>query len=261
MTPAWPRLLLVLPGGLLACDGAVLVARGNVDLGTLLPVALGSALLAMALWQAPLARWRQGARWRIHLWRAGWAACAAWVLSLLGFWALAMQTRGVEPTSAGPVDAIVVLGAGIQDGQPRPTLAARLDTAAAVAQRQPAALIAVCGGKAWDEADTEAEVMARYLQQRHGIAPDRIVMEAQSTSTALNLQLVRPLLQTRGVAATAPIALVSSDFHLPRAQRVAQRQGFSRVVGVAAPTPLSIRPNAWLREYFATLSSWALREG
>lgn len=262
MTPAWLRaLLLVLPGVLLVADGATLLAWGNVDLGTLLPAALGALLLATAARWTPLSRWRRSARWRQRLWQAGWAGLALWLASLLGFWFVALRAPGVQPEDAGPVAAIVVLGAGIQDGQPRPTLAARLDAAAALAQRQPAALIAVCGGKAWDETDTEAQVMARYLQQRHGIAPERIVMEVQSTSTALNLQLVRPVLQSRGVPTTAPMALVSSDFHLPRAVRVAQRQGFPQMVAVAAPTPLSTRYNAWLREYFATLSSWVLREG
>ena len=159
------------------------------------------------------------------------------------------------------MQAIVVLGAGIQNGQPRPALAARLDTAAALARLQPEALIAVCGGQVWGTTDTEAEVMARYLQERHGIAPERLVLEKDSTSTELNLALSRPLLEARGVAATVPLALVTSDFHLPRALRIAQRHGFTHMVPVAAPTPLATRYNAWLREYFATLSSWVLNEG
>ena len=48
---------------------------------------------------------------------------------------------------------------------------------------------------------------------------------------------------------------------LERALRIAQRHGFTHMVPVAAPTPLATRYNAWLREYFATLSSWVLNEG
>ena len=254
------RGLLALAGAVLLVDGAVLMLLGHFNLGTMLPAALGAMLLAMAAQWNRLARWRQSHPRRQRLWRMGWWGLAAWLLSMSVFWVV-LRDAGVAPAEVPPVQAIVVLGGGIRDGQPRPALAARLDTAAALARLQPAALIAVCGGQVWGEADTEAQVMARYLEQRHGIAPERLVLEAQSTSTELNLALGRPLLQARGVPATAPLALVTSDFHLPRALRIARRHGFTAMVPVAAPTPLATRYNAWLREYFATLSSWALREG
>ena len=57
-----------------------------------------------------------------------------------------------------------------------------------------------------------------------------------------------------------PIAIVSSDFHLWRALRTAQQQGYTQAIGVAAPTPRLTRFNGWLREYFAVASSWALGE-
>lgn len=261
MTAMAVRTLLALVGGALFLDGAVLMVLRHFNLGTMLPVALGALFLAFAVWWAPLARWRHHDRRRQQWWRAGWWGMAAWTLSVVVFWVFFLRGAGVSPAEAPPVQAIVVLGAGIQNGQPRPALAARLDTAAALARLQPAALVAVCGGPVWGTTDTEAEVMARYLQQRHGIPPARLVLEKQSTSTALNLAGVRPLLQARGVAATAPLALVTSDFHLPRALRIARHHGFADMVPVAAPTPLATRYNAWLREYFATLSSWVLREG
>jgi hypothetical protein len=45
-----------------------------------------------------------------------------------------------------------------------------------------------------------------------------------------------------------------------RAQRIARKVGYAQVLPVAAPTPLYIRYNAWLREYFAFASSWLLGE-
>lgn len=254
------RMALATVGALLFVDGAVLMALGQINLGTLLPALLGAPLLAMAVWWTPLAHWRLQQPWRQRWWRLAWWSMAAWLFSVAVFWAW-LHGAGVAPAQAPAVQAIVVLGAGIRDGSPRPALAARLDTAAALARLQPTALIAVCGGKPWGEEDTEAAVMARYLQQRHGIAPERLVLEQASTSTEENLALGRPLLQARGVPVTAPVALVTSDFHLPRAQRIAERLGYTATVPVAAPTPLSSRYNAWLREYFATLSSWVLREG
>lgn len=255
------RWALCLVGGVLLVDGVVLLALGHTDLGALLPAALGMALGALAAGWGRVAAWRQtGPAWRQRLWSMGWWGVLLWLVSLAVFWA-SLPSAGEAPAAAPPVSAIVVLGGAIHEGRPRATLQARLDTAAALARLQPGAVLAVCGGKVRGEADTEAAAMAGYLQQRHGIAASRILLEGESTSTALNLQRVGPLLQARGTAVTEPIALVTSDFHMPRALRIAQRQGFVHMVPVAAPTPLHVRYNAWLREYFATLSSWALREG
>ena len=97
----------------------------------------------------------------------------------------------------------------------------------------------------------------------HEAAPDELLGHWTSKNAwgePLNLQLSRPLLQARLIDATAPMAMVSSDFHLMRAMAMARQQGLTDVVPVAAATPLATRYNAWLREYFAMLSSWVLGE-
>lgn len=250
------RTLVFAGSAVLLADAVVLMMWNHFNVGVLVPGVLGAVGLLL-VW-----RWPQVQYWRHRhatLWKWGWSALALWALSVLVFWSQLLGT-GLQPSQVPPVDAIVVLGSGTHDGQPRPVLAQRLDTAAQLARLQPMALIAVCGGIDWGETESEAAVMARYLLERHGISPERLVMEGESTSTELNLQLSRPLLQERGVDATAPMALVSSDFHLMRAMGMARQQGLSGMVPVAAPTPLATRYNAWLREYFAAISSWALGE-
>lgn len=254
-----PRWLLGLPSAVLLVDAAVLMAMGHFNVGVLVPAVLGAVGVLLA-WQWPAVQsWRHARRSHARLWALGWGLFALWVVSLLIFWSRLLGT-GLQPAQVPPVDAIVVLGSGTLAGQPRPVLAARLDTAAQLARLQPMAVIAVCGGVDWGEQESEAAVMARYLQERHGIAAERLVLEGESTSTELNLQLSRPLLQARGVAADAPVAMVSSDFHLMRAMGMARQQGLTGMLPVAAPTPLATRYNAWLREYFAMLSSWVLGE-
>ena len=54
--------------------------------------------------------------------------------------------------------------------------------------------------------------------------------------------------------------LVTSDFHTLRAGLIARRAGYTAVTTLGADTPLYLRYNIWLREYFAFLSSWALNE-
>ena len=70
----------------------------------------------------------------------------------------------------------------------------------------------------------------------------------------------QPVLAVRGVTVADPVVVVTSDFHTLRAQAIARRQGWQQVQAVGAPTPLYLRYNAWLREYFALASSRVLGE-
>ncbi|KAF7276664.1 hypothetical protein GWI33_009941 [Rhynchophorus ferrugineus] len=158
------------------------------------------------------------------------------------------------------VKAIIVLGSGIEGDQPTPTLAKRLDRAAQIAQQQQQTWIIVSGGIGFNKQYSEAEVMSNYLKPRYHIADTRILQESQSTSTELNLKHSRPILAAHHITMTDPIAIVSSDFHLLRARAIAKKQGYQNVVMYGAETPISIRYNAWLREYFAFISGWLLRE-
>ncbi|WP_432260442.1 YdcF family protein [Cupriavidus sp. TMH.W2] len=87
-----------------------------------------------------------------------------------------------------------------------------------------------------------------------------ITFQQLNASTEENLVFSRRLLEEQGVAAADPIVVVTSDFHVQRALRIARKAGFGEVAGVGAGTPLYLRYNAWLREYFAAISGWVLRE-
>lgn len=246
-------------GLVLLGDALVLMAHGMFNLGVTLPAALGLLLLAGSCWHAGIARLLQRKPRLRRLWWLSWAAFGLWLASLLLFWAqLLMHTQ--PPAATSPLQAIVVLGSATRDGQPSPTLALRLDKAAQLAQQHPQALVVTSGGVDFGEKESEGAVMARYLRQRHGIEARRLVLEERSTSTELNLAWSLPLLRERGVAPDAPIAIVTSDFHTLRAGWIARRNGYGQAITAGAPTPLSIRPNAWLREYFAVLSGWVLGE-
>ena len=142
---------------------------------------------------------------------------------------------------------------------PSPTLLARLDLALQQAARYPDVPVVVSGGTGFGGHPSEAQVMGGYLRA-HGLAAGRILQEERSTSTDENLRFSRPLLAAHGVDASAPVRLVTSDFHTIRARWIARRAGYSRVQAVGAPTPLYVRYNAWLREYFAFVSGFVLRE-
>lgn len=259
LQPLWLRVLCGVIGALLLGDAVVLMGYGMFNVGILVPAVIGAVLLAMLIWRKRLSEMLARHSTLRKIWRWGWILFALWLISLLVFWLRIAEQMHAEKTQQ-PVDAIIVLGSATRDGQPSQTLAHRLDVAAALAKVQPNALIATSGGVDFGETESEGRIMARYLEQRHGIAPARLIMEERSTSTALNLSLSMELLAAHDLSADAHIAIVTSDFHTPRAQWIADKVGLQNAHTVGAPTPLSIRFNAWLREYFAVASSWVLRE-
>lgn len=68
------------------------------------------------------------------------------------------------------------------------------------------------------------------------------------------------ILEQQGLNQHATLAIVTSDFHTLRAAAIARKQGYDHFQMISAPTPLSTRYNAWLREYFAYISGWVLKE-
>ncbi|MBP7451551.1 MAG: YdcF family protein [Ottowia sp.] len=256
----WASWLLGGLGAVLAIDGLVLLlGLGLSSFGVTFPLLIGLALTVWAFQRRRIRAWVQGARWRRGWWRVGCLALGIWLLTLVVFFVALSR----QPTGAGglqpPVRAVIVLGSGTPGGQPSPPLRARLDLALDIAARFPQALVAVSGCVDFGETRSEGQVMGDYLRAK-GLAAIRIVQEEASTSTELNLKLSQPVLAARGVGLNDPVVVVTSDFHTWRAQRIAQRQGWQQVQTVGAPTPLYIRYNAWLREYFAIASSTLLGE-
>lgn len=250
----------LITGVVLLGDALVLMARGMFNLGVTLPAALGLLFIGSSWQRAAIARRLHANAWLRRIWWLGWAALALWLVSLLVFWAHLLSAAS-GPAPDQPLKAIVVLGSATRDGQPSLTLAQRLDRAAVLAASQPQALVLTSGGVDFGETESEGAIMARYLQQRHGLAARRLLKEERSTSTVLNLAWSLPLLRERGVdPQQAPIAIVTSDFHTLRTGWIAERAGYARAFTVGAPTPLTIRFNAWLREYFAVMSGWILGE-
>lgn len=239
-------------GALLLVDGLWLMVLDKTNFGTVLPVIIGLVLLLWAFkrkaWQAYLAQ----SSLLTVAWRVVVTGFAAWLISVLVFFVW-LGTRTAPAPSAAP-RVIVSLGSGLVNNQPTPTLVARLDEVLRLAQQYPNTQVMTTGGVGRGQTISEAQAMANYLIS-HGLAPQRLLFETHSTSTYENLLFARELLTP-----DTPILITSSDFHLPRAEKIAMRV-YLNVVGTSpAPTPLQIRYNAWLREYFAFVSGWILNE-
>ena len=252
------RVFLGLLGSFLLIDAVYLFTRSVTNFGSQLPFVAGLILIVLA-WQ-----WR---RWhallQTHtalrtLWRLACVGGALWLLSLIAFFAYIAKSQDTALSGFQPV-AILVLGSSAVNGKPQPTLALRLDKAVALYKQLPNAVIVPSGGVDRNETISEAAAMSNYMQAR-GVPAQAIAIEDKSRSTYENFIFTKALLKARGLGDNPAVLVVSSDFHLLRASFIAQRAGLTHVRYAGSETPLYMRYNAMLREYFAFASGWLLGE-
>ena len=250
----WPFRLQALLGLALILDTLILLAFRRTNAGAILPGCLGTFLL-WRLWNAArIQAWRKNPRFD-RLWRLGRVATYAWLLSLAAFFALIATQPSARELQHTP-DYLIVLGAGLIHSEPTPMLQERLEVAFELARRFPASRIVVSGGQGPDEDRSEAEAMREGLLDL-GLTASRILNESRSRNSSENLRFSRDIIEADGGSAkTSAIAIVTSDFHVLRVARLARHLGFERVELAPSPTPISIRLNAWLREYFSWIKAW-----
>lgn len=150
-----------------------------------------------------------------------------------------------------PDDAtIMVLGGGVSNGEPSRTLACRLDVALDVAVRHPQATFVLTGGPTPDGITNEAEAMREYLCA-HGMSRERMLLEPRARNTRENVANSMGIAREHGL--DEPSFVVTSDYHVFRALRIATKMG-RELGGIPAPTPLSGRLQQWCREVITVLA-------
>lgn len=254
------RIAFAITGAIIIVDCVALMAVGKVNFGSVVPCAIGVVFITHSLYWHRIRRIVSQRPMLNRVWYGLWGLFGVWLLSFGVFIGLLQQQIHRSSQPVPEVAAVIVLGSGTVDGQPTPTLAQRLDAAVPIIQAQSNALVITSGGVGFGRERSEANIMATYLTETHGIAFTRILQEGNSTSTEENLSHSEVILQTNGISIAEPIAIVTSDFHTVRAAAIARHQGYKQPITVASSTPLSIRYNAWFREYFAFVSGWILGE-
>ena len=254
------RILLLIVGIIITIDCAVLMIIGKINFGSVVPFIIGVIFVIHGIYWERIRRFIRHHPLFKRVWYGLWGLFILWLISFMVFvWSLQQQIeRSQQPAPA--VAAIIILGSGTVAGKPTPTLAKRLDTAVPIINAQSNALVVTSGGVGFQRTRSEADIMATYLNDAHDISFERILQEGKSTSTEENLRNSQTLLAAHDISSSAPIAIVTSDFHTIRAAAIARHQGYQQPITVASPTPLSIRYNAWFREYFAFASGWLLGE-
>lgn len=240
----WITILFLLGLGLIA------IPNGMRFTGFLL-------LWTAALWVVWLAltRWAKRSktgRWCRRIYSGGLAA----VLAVLCAFETAIVFRGEADNSAIPVDAVIVLGAGVNGETPSAALWSRIRAAEDYLKKHPDVPVVLSGGQGPGEEITEAEAMRRALWTGSETENARYLLEERSTSTAENFRFSKEILEEYGLDTdTAVIAVVTNDFHCFRTHLIAQRAGL-RTIDVPAELPWWwLTANYYVREAFALVKT------
>ncbi len=160
---------------------------------------------------------------------------------------------GIRPPETGEHEYAIVLGCGLFGEAPSWLLAERLKTAEEYAWQYPNCKLILSGGQGRGEAISEAEAMRRWLVQK-GISQERLILEAQSRNTYENLRNSNQILDARDGEIVHDCLIISNDFHLYRARRLAKIVGINTDT-LAAPTPVGT-VGMFLREGISVIFSW-----
>ena len=141
---------------------------------------------------------------------------------------------------------LLVLGARYRENGPSKALRYRLDAAKAYMEAHPKVKAVLSGGQGDDEPCTEAEGMRKYL---FDIPDERFVLEGKSRTTIEN---IRNSLKLTG---NVPVAVVTNNFHMYRALKLARYGGYTDVSGIAADSSLFYFPYNMTREVLAVIKN------
>lgn len=151
----------------------------------------------------------------------------------------------------GNVEYLVVLGAQVRGTKVTKSLARRLDAAYKYAKEHEDVLVIVSGGQGKGEDLSEAEAMKKYLVKL-GLSEGRIIMEDKSTTTKENLIFSYEKIGNPD----AKVAVVTNNFHVYRAMKLARKLNYKDVQGLAGRSDEVLFINYMAREAFAILKEY-----
>ncbi len=236
----------------LACAGLALVFIPNGMRFT------GYLLLGiLVVWKLGLFLHRRADRfrtWKICE-RVFFAGLTLGIVTLAGIEAAIVFWGGADNSNL-PVDAVIILGAGVNGETPSAALWSRIRAAEGYLEAHPEVPVVLSGGQGPGEAISDAEAMRRALWKGDEAEDARFLLEERSTNTAENFRFSKTLLEENGLnLETAAVAVVTNDFHCFRAHMIARKQGL-KTVGVPAELPWWwLTVNYYLREAFAVVKT------
>jgi len=150
-------------------------------------------------------------------------------------------------------DHVILLGGGVRkDGTLPKSVKYRAEATAGYLQKHSDVMVVVSGGKRPYQLQAEAPALKAYLVGE-GIEENRILVDSKALDTIQNLENSASLLAEFNNCTVADIlesnvVLVSSRFHIARAERIARRMGFKKVYGVGSKIASISVLNSYARE-------------
>lgn len=153
-------------------------------------------------------------------------------------------------------DYVILLGGGIdKDGKLPASVITRVEKAAEYLNHNPESICVVTGGTLKWLPYPEAPELKNQLVLR-GVEENRILVEDKALDTIQNFQLSVKMLSEYKKADVSEILktstiIVTSRFHLRRAERLAHRIGFTDIKGIPAKCPAIYVLHNYFREICA----------
>lgn len=242
------RAVLFILGLFFFIDSAFMATVSNFTIGTILTMSVGILFICSGVFYNQIKEITRRGFLRILRWLV---ICGLiFSFSLCGF----IFAYGNIQTAQHSEDIIMVLGCAVHGTIPSQPLAARLDSAIDEYEKNPSAYILVSGGQGFQEDISEGQAMENYLILK-GIPEDKIIKEDKSTSTNENFKFSKEILDEQ--FGNYSIAIVTNDFHLYRAHRIAKLSGLD-VNRIKAKTPWYSAPMMYSREVLAVLKLWII---
>ena len=152
------------------------------------------------------------------------------------------------PDGLPDTDELAIVALGFQlapDGSMRDELVQRLKVVLNSAEKYPRAMIVCTGGgtASENESVTEAGRMAEWLTE-HGVAPERVIVEDKSRTTAQNAMFTLDILEKRHPQ-VRQLAIVSSDYHIATGTLLFGAESVLRAEKAGAETIHVVSNAAW----------------
>lgn len=177
-------------------------------------------------------------------------AVVAVLLASAFLWLTLRVSRDGQIDQPHKADCILVLGAAEYSGRPSPVYRARLDHAYQVFEQGMAPLIITSGGAGRDPKYSEGAVGRDYLLAK-GVPEADLIAETQADNTDESTQRVAVIMRRNNLDS---VLLVSDAYHMFRAKRMMQRQGFTVYT---SPRPESVPRTEWARFFAASREAFS----
>lgn len=185
-----------------------------------------------------------------------------------------MVFTGAARRDPAGLDYLIVLGARVKEDGISSSLKMRLDKAIAYSEENPGTVLVLSGGQGAGEPVSEAEAMRDYLVF-NGVDEKQLILETNSASTVENIaysriaieedQAARKKRQKNSKMVLKPgtyeiveekpikIGVVTSNYHVFRAEQIAGKWGIPDIYGIASESDPILFPHFCVRECVAIL--------